>query len=96
MSVLALYLNQTAKLERFVKTDSYGNPTFEDPVTIKVRNQTKKELFRDEHGMMRLSTNVYYTQEKVTASDRIDGLHISGVNSMVDLNGQVVGYKVII
>lgn len=96
MSLIARYLNQTAKWQAFLQSDEYGAPEFAEPKIIQCRHQVRHELYITSHGDTRVATSVYYVSEPVKAGDMIDGAIVSAVNAMVDFSGSVQGYKVIV
>jgi hypothetical protein len=97
MSLLSPYLNQTVKWSSFIRTDDvYSSNVFAPPVPIRVRNQAKCELYKTDRGDTKTSTSVLYTEAPVKAGDLINDSIVGAVNAMVSLEGNIIGYKVLI
>ena len=90
---LMLYCNQSARYEKFIEADNYGNPTYAEPINIKVRREGHYKLFRNESGETKTSTTRIFSTTEVNINDRIDGKFVIDVAFMTDKQGNIIGWE---
>lgn len=90
---MALYLNQTAQLQRQTEADGYGNMQYSAPQTIKARKEGRTQMVRDTNGETVASSTTLFTLERVSPMDKIDGVIVINSMSMVDRYGNIVGWE---
>ena len=98
MSLLSMYLNQTAQWQKKISENMYAEAEYAAAVAIKCRNQGHGTLYHTNHGDTQMSRNVYYCEAtpKISIGDLLDGCLVLEVQSMVAFDGSVVGLKVLI
>ncbi|MDE5946336.1 MAG: hypothetical protein K2G63_03370 [Oscillospiraceae bacterium] len=89
------YLNQSAELQHKTGTNQRGNPVFDDILTIQCRLQKKYTLIQKLDGETISAGHICYLVDEVKTGDKINGLTVLAVNSMVNLNGEIIGYKAV-
>jgi len=63
------YLNQTATWHKAIGQNEYGEPTFADPVSIKVRWEGKRRLVRNNEGREVVSEARVFCIEPIKPGD---------------------------
>lgn len=96
MSLMSMYTNQRVTLEKFIEDDNEGMPVFGAPEDIKCRKQPIRSFERTTFADSVAPKSVIYTETEVAAGDRLDGHIVIDVSEMVNLSGEVVGYKAVI
>lgn len=90
---LALYLNQTAMLERQTEPDGYGNMQYSAPQEIKVRKEGKTQMVRSASGETVSSSTTVFSLVQINPMDKIDGAIVINNMNMIDRAGNVVGWE---
>lgn len=70
--MIDVYLNQTATWRQATGQNEYGEPTFADPVSIKVRWEGKRRLVRDKDGREVVSEARVLCTEPVQPGDLLE------------------------
>lgn len=96
MALLTPYLNQKVQYESVTSENMYSEPIRAESITIKARRQDKRRVQVDALGNIIKSIAVYYTEYPVRAGDFLDGYLVLDVIAMVDLGGNIVGYKCVV
>ena len=96
MSIMSMYLNQQATLERFKDNDDCGMPTYNAPEVIRCRKQPIGAFERSTFSDSKKPETIYYTETAVSTGDRLDGHIVLNTHEMVNLPGAVVGYKAVV
>lgn len=91
---LALYLSQTAQLQKQTGADAYGNMQYGAPQEIQVRREGRTRLVRDMNGETVASNTTVFSLAEIAPMDKIDGRLVIGAMSMVDRDGNVIGWEV--
>ena len=87
------YLNQTAQYEeRLDSLDGWGQQSFNPPITIKCRYQTKHKLLKTKAGHEFIPVTEYMTEQPLKLGDRIDGQELQAVESIQDFK-RTIGWK---
>jgi len=93
--VLSNYLNQTAELLYKIDTNQRGQPVFSESVTVPCRIQKKHTLIQKSDCEIISAEYVCYLIDEVSAGDKINGFTVLSVSNMVDLNGEIIGFKAV-
>lgn len=88
------YLNQTAEWRPFEQANEYNEPQYGAPVEIICRKVHKTQYVRSEKLEQLLSTMTCYTRSPVNEKDLLDGKTVLTVEDWVELEGTILGYKV--
>ena len=91
---LALYLSQTAQLQKQTGPDAYGNMQYGAPQKIQVRREGRTRLVRDMNGETVASNTTVFSLAEIAPMDKIDGRLVIDAMSMVDRDGNVIGWEV--
>lgn len=91
---LALYLKQTAQLQKQTGPDAYGNMQYGEPQEIPVRREGRTRLVRNTNGETVASNTTVFSLAEIAPMDKIDGRLVIDVMSMVDRDGNVIGWEV--
>lgn len=94
--MLSSYLNQGAVLRRAAGTDDRGQPVHGPVQAIRCRRQKRTRLVMAAQGATRVKEIVYYTVKPVAEGDMLDDAIVTGVDSWVGLNGEVLGFKAVV
>lgn len=94
--MLANYLNQTAAHRAKTGSDSRGQTTYANSVTIACRRRQKTQSVLTKDGQTFKTKNEYYTLVAVAEGDMIDGKTVMGVSVWTHLNGRILGYKAVL
>ncbi len=87
------FLNQTAVYERYIRTDQWGNPIYEPPITIPARVTTKSKLHREDNKTTRIDVGQILTNAvEVRLQDRMNNKELLAVENYVDFTGETIGY----
>ena len=81
---LALYLGQTAQLQKQTGPDAYGNMQYGEPQEIPVRREGRTRLVRDMNGETVASNTTVFSLAEIAPMDKIDGRLVIDAMSMVD------------
>lgn len=90
---LALYLGQTAQLQKQTGPDSYGNMQYGAPQEIPVRMEGRVRLVRDVRGETVASNTTVFSISEIATMDKIDGRIVIDAMSIVDRDGDVIGWE---
>lgn len=90
---LALYLNQTAQYQAQTGPDMYGNMQYSEAQIIKVRKEGKMRLVRDTNGETVASSTTLFSIEQINPMDMVDGVIVINSMSMVDGDGNIIGWE---
>ena len=91
---LALYLGQTAQLQKQTGPDAYGNMQYGEPQEIPVRREGRTRLVRNTNGETVASNTTVFALAEIAPMDKIDGRLVIDAMSMVDRDGNVIGWEV--
>lgn len=91
---LALYLGQTVQLQKQTGPDAYGNMQYGAPQEILVRREGRTRLVRDMNGETVASNTTVFALAEIAPMDKIDGRLVIDAMSMVDRDGNVIGWEV--
>ncbi len=94
-SALGETLNQTVELSAFQSRDEYNKKTYSTS-QITARAEGRRRQVTTEEGERLISNMTVITQTAVTVEDKIDGRRILEVLNMVDLDGNIIGYEVLL
>ena len=89
------YLKQTAELQRQNGTNQRGQPVFSEIITIKCRLQQRHSLIKKSDSEIISAEHVCYLTDEVRTGDKINGLTVLAVNDMINLDGELVGYRAV-
>lgn len=89
------YLNQTAELQRQNGTNQRGQPVFSEIITIKCRLQQRHSLIKKSDSEIISAEHVCYLTDEVRTGDKINDLTVLAVNDMINLDGELVGYRAV-
>ena len=90
---LALYLNQISQYQEQTEPDDYGNMQYSDPQEIKVRKEGKMRLVRDANGETVTSSTTLFSVVQINPMDMVDGVVVINSMSMVDRDGNIIGWE---
>ena len=90
---LALYLNQTARYQAQTEPDGYGNMQYSQPQEIKVRKEGKTRLIRDTNGETVASSTTIFSVVQINPLDMVDDVIVINSMSMVDGDGNIIGWE---
>lgn len=93
MSLAARYTNQTARLEAYKGKDGFGKPTYSVAHTIKVRREPSKGVVRSPTGTDVGVETHYVTEANLTIQDKLDGLTIRRIETIVSFAGHTLHYE---
>ena len=91
---LALYLGQTVQLQKQTGPDAYVNMQYGAPQEIPVRREGRTRLVRDMNGETVASNTTVSALAEIAPMDKIDGRLVIDAMSMVDRDGNVIGWEV--
>ena len=92
---LALYLNQSVTWSKKTGQDAYNEPVYAD-TTVAARKERKIRMVRNATNENVVSNTTVFTQALITAEDQVDGENVIDVMDMVDKDGNIIGYEVLI
>ncbi len=90
------YLNQNVVLCHRTGTNQRGQPVFSESVTVPCRIQKKHTLIQKSDSEIVSAEYVCYLTDEVKTGDKINGFTILSVSNMVDLNGEIIGFRAVI
>lgn len=102
MSRITKYLKQNCTYEKLrrdadgnVEMDIYGEPKYEDPITIKCRRETTIQDVQTNTGSILKSSTRYFTDEKHTiqANDKLDGKTVLKAQEYINQFGDAEGFE---
>lgn len=95
MASIAKVCNQTAKYEKILDRDEWGNTTYEKARTIRVRMETQHKRVKDNGEIRHIAVTKYLTPSPTVFSigDLINGEEILGVEDIVSKGGTVIGWR---
>lgn len=88
-------LNQTVTWSKKTGQDKYNNPTYTD-TDIDARKERRNRMARSTTGELVVSSTTVFTQSAIGLEDEIDGEKVIDVMDMVDGDGDVIGYEVLL
>lgn len=89
------YLNQTAELQRQTGTNQRGQPVFSECQEVQCRLQQRHSLIKKSDSEVISAEHVCYLADEVRTGDKINGLTVLAVNDMINLDGEIIGYKAV-
>ncbi len=89
------YLNQNVVLCHRTGTNQRGQPVFSESVTVPCRIQKKHTLIQKSDCEIISAEYVCYLTDEVKTGDKINGFTILSVSNMVDLNGEIIGFRAV-
>ena len=94
MPNIAKVCNQSARYEKLLSTDEWGNATYDKARTIRVRMETQEKRVREDDEIRHITVTKYLTPSPTvfTIGDLINGEVIQGVKDIVAKNGSVIGW----
>ena len=93
--MLEEYLNQSAEIQRKTGTNQRGQPIFSESETVQCRIQKKHTLVQKSASETISAEHICYLVNEIAVGDKIDGLTVLAVDNWVDLDGEIIGYKVV-
>jgi hypothetical protein len=90
------HLNQTVSYEQFLSQDGYNKPTFSAAQTVAARVEGRRRMVTTLEGENIISSTTVFTQTAVTTLDKIDSRRVLEVMNMVDGEGNIIGYEVLL
>lgn len=93
--MLANYLNQTCVIRRVTDTNVRGQPIYGDPLTVLCRLQKKYNLVQSGNDEFVPAEHICYLIDEISVGDTINGSIVHAVDSWVDLDGSIIGYKAV-
>lgn len=89
------YLNQTAELQRQTGTNQRGQPIFSEIITVQCRLQQRHSLIKKSDSEVISTEHVCYLTDEVSTGDKINGLEVVSVSNMINLDGEIIGYRAV-
>lgn len=89
------YFNQTAELQRQTGTNQRGQPVFSECQEVQCRLQQRHSLIKKSDSEVISAEHVCYLADEVRTGDKINGLTVLAVNDMINLDGEIIGYKAV-
>jgi len=90
------YCNQSVVWKHLTDSNEYSEPVYAEPITIKCRKEQKIKLIRNKFGKEVVSDTKITTTSPVQVDDLLDNITVISVLSLVDFDGKVEGYEVMI
>ena len=94
--MLDSYTNQITTFEKNIGNDEYNKIVYLESVNIKVRKEKKVQKVRNKLGVEVISNTTIFTKTLINIDDKIDSELVINVMSMTDLDGEVIGYEVML
>jgi hypothetical protein len=89
------YLNAYIVVDRVTGFNEYNEP-IKEASTIKARLEEKIKNVRNRQGVEVVSNNTLFTLESLSTSDLVMGRPIIAINTLRDLEGDILGYEVFV
>lgn len=92
---LSELLNQTVTLSTFASRNVAGEETYTDS-QVSARKEGRRRLVTTADGERLVSPTTVIVQIAVTIEDQIDGRRVLEVLDMVEGDGEIIGYEVLL
>jgi hypothetical protein len=93
LSLISGFTNQTVSYEKRTGKSNYTGITYAPAVEIPARKELRQTRVRNAQGSEVLSTTYVLTEHSVALGDKIDGLEIQALESIVNKGGRLLGYE---
>lgn len=91
----AAWLNQSVTWKSLTGSDAYNKPTYSSS-SIAARKEKRNRMVRNVDGENVVSNTTVFTQQEIGLHDEIDNEKVIDVMNMVDGQGSVIGYEVLL
>lgn len=89
------YFNQTAEFQKKAGTNQRGVTLFEKAILIECRLEQKHNLIKKSDGETVETDYICYLDTEISTGDKLNGLTVVSVSNMVNLDGEIIGYKAV-
>jgi len=94
-ALFSTHLNQTVVWSAYSSRDAYNKKTYTE-TTIAARSEGKRRMVTTLEGEKIVSQTTIYTASAIGDEDLIDGRRVLQVLDMVDGQGNIIGYEVLV
>ena len=94
-NALAAWLKQSVTWSRKTGVDAYNKPTYTNS-TIAARKEKRNRTARTITNEQVISSTTVFTQSEIGYGDEIDNEKVIQIMDMVDGEGSVIGYEVLL